>query len=351
MSENETRIPVWILTGFLGSGKTTLLNHLVKQPQIASTALIINEFGDIGIDHLLVETSTETMIEMNNGCICCTIRGDLADKLGALAMWIDAGRVAPVGRVIVETTGLADPAPILHTLVTDEHLLARFRLTGVLTVVDAIAGLQSLENFSEAEKQAALADMIVMSKRDLVGTSAEKETYQRLDGRVRAINPRARIFEVPRGMMDPQVLIEVEGRRADVTFEDFSRWVATADDHSEHEGNCGHACESGPRHERSDTGITSFVIRLDEAVEVTAFDNFLQQLASEFGEKLLRVKGIVLVRDRPDQPAVVQGVQHVFFPVTWLDHWPDEERTSKLVFITHGLERAAIEDRFGAYCN
>lgn len=351
MSGNETRIPVWILTGFLGSGKTTLLNRLVKQPEMASTALIINEFGDIGIDHLLVETSTETMIEMNNGCICCTIRGDLADKLGALAMWIDAGRVPPVGRVIVETTGLADPAPILHTLVTDEHLLARFRLTGVLTVVDAIAGLHSLENFSEAEKQAALADMIVMSKRDLVDTSTKEESYRRLDGRVRAINPRARIFEVTRGMMDSRVLIEAEGGHADATFEDFSRWVDSADDHSEHAGHHGHACESGHRHERSNTGITSFVIRLDEPVEGPAFDNFLQQLASEFGEKLLRVKGIVLVRDRPDQPAVVQGVQHVFFPVTWLDHWPDGERTSKIVFITHGLNRAAIEDKFGVYCH
>ena len=138
--DSKPKIPVVIITGFLGSGKTTLLNHLVRQPHMKMTAIIINEFGEIGIDHLLVETSSEEMIEINNGCICCTVRGDLQDKLGSLSMWLDAGRIPPVERVIVETTGLADPAPIMHTLMTDEHLLNRYRLGGVVTLVDAIAG-------------------------------------------------------------------------------------------------------------------------------------------------------------------------------------------------------------------
>ena len=161
----DSKIPVVVITGFLGSGKTTLLNHIVKHPHMNMTAIIINEFGEIGIDHLLVETSSEQMIEMNNGCICCTVRGDLQDKLGSLAMWLDTGRIPPVERVIVETTGLADPAPIMHTLMTDQHLLNRYCLSGVVTVVDAIAGLSSMDRFPEAVKQIAIADQLIFSKK------------------------------------------------------------------------------------------------------------------------------------------------------------------------------------------
>ena len=150
---NVTKIPVVIITGFLGSGKTTLLNYMVKQPDMKLTAIIINEFGEIGIDHLLVETSSEQIIELNNGCICCTIRGDLQDKLGSLAMWLDTGRISPVERVVIETTGLADPAPIMHTLMTDENLLNRYCLSGVVTVVDAITGLSSINRFPAYSKR------------------------------------------------------------------------------------------------------------------------------------------------------------------------------------------------------
>ena len=165
INNNVSKIPVVIITGFLGSGKTTLLNYLVKQPNMKSSAIIINEFGEIGIDHLLVETSTEEIIEINNGCICCTIRGDLQDKLGSLAMWLDTGRISPVERVIVETTGLADPAPIMHTLMTDEYLLNRYSLSAVVTLVDAITGSSSINRFPEAVKQIAIADQLIFSKK------------------------------------------------------------------------------------------------------------------------------------------------------------------------------------------
>src|SRR3990172_129610 len=178
--ERGQKLPVTILTGFLGSGKTTVLNHVVTKPEWKSTAVIINEFGEVGIDHMLVEISTEQMIELNNGCICCTIRGDLADKLGSLAMWIDMGRMPPVERVIVETTGLADPVPIMHTLMTDANLLDRFRLDRVVAVVDAIAGMASLERFPEAVKQIAVADDLILSKRDLVEELSDRQSYETL---------------------------------------------------------------------------------------------------------------------------------------------------------------------------
>lgn len=346
--EHAQKIPVTIITGFLGSGKTTLLNHAVKQPGMKSTAVIINEFGEVGIDHLLVETSTELMVEMNNGCICCTIRGDLADKLGSLAMWIDAGRIPRVERVVVETTGLADPAPILHTLMTDQHLLDRFRLGGVLTVVDAVTGPSSLDRFPEATKQVALADIIILSKLDLVDTLSDRASYAGIKARIHAINARAEIHEVTKGMMDPEILCGIGDKDVEATFAEFSDWLGAASGCGGvgecHLQSCGHSHEH--RHEKRNDGITTFVIKLKEAVNCGSFNDFLQQLATEFGENLLRVKGILHVGDTPDRPAVIQGVQHVFFPISWLDHWPDEERVSKLVFITQGLAPKVIEDRF-----
>jgi len=348
MSGGEPRIPVTILTGFLGSGKTTLLNQLVQQAEMKSTALIINEFGEIGVDHLLVETSTETMVEMNNGCICCTIRGDLADKLGALAMWMDARRIPRVERVIVETTGLADPAPIVHTMATDPHLLARFRLGGVLTVVDAIAGASSLDCFPEAVKQVALTDVIVVSKSDLVDSLSDRQSYEDLRSRIRTMNPRAAVHEVTRGVIAPGVLFGNDAGGDDASCAEIARWLDAGNGHAEEEAcddrSCGHAHEH--RHGKRDSGVTSFVIRLEDPVEGGAFNDFLQQLAAEFGARLLRVKGLLHVEGRPERPAVIQGVQHVFFPVAWLNRWPDDERTSRLVFITHGLPRGAIEARF-----
>ena len=210
VGNNASKLPVVIITGFLGSGKTTLLNYLVKQPDLKSTAVIINEFGEIGIDHLLVETSSEQMIEINNGCICCTIRGDLQDKLGSLAMWLDIGRVPPVERVIVETTGLADPAPIMHTLMTDDHLLSRYRLSGVVTVVDAIAGASTISRFPEAMKQIAIADQLILSKKDLVEEHSEWDSYRELRKQVQQINPRAVVHEVTNGVIDSIAFIGQE---------------------------------------------------------------------------------------------------------------------------------------------
>ena len=341
---NESTLPVVIITGFLGSGKTTLLNYLVKQPSMKLTAIIINEFGEIGIDHLLVETSTEQIIEMNNGCICCTVRGDLQDKLGSLAMWLDTGRIPPVERVIVETTGLADPAPIMHTLMTDEHLLNRYRLSGVVTVVDAIAGSSSINRFPEAVKQIAIADHLIVSKKDLVESLAGWDSYLELQEHIKQLNTRAVVHEVANGEIDPNVLIGQEKDEAEDVFSDMAGWLSSAQ-------GAGNKTELADQpdahgHEHLHSSISTFVIELESSINREEFNEFIQDLALEFGENLLRMKGILNVEDSPDQPAVVHGVQHVFFPIRWLDGWPSEERTSKLVFITQGVDPDVVRTRF-----
>ena len=348
-----SRIPIQIITGFLGSGKTTLLNHLLKQPVAQATAVIINEFGEIGIDHLLVETSSEEMIELNNGCICCTIRGDLADKLGSLAMWLDSGKIPPVEHVVVETTGLADPAPIMHTLMTDPHLLNRYRLHGVVTVVDAVVGSASLDRFAEARKQVAIADRLMLAKKDLIETHSDWDSYADLNSRIRQINPRAVIHEAEHGKIDANIIFSPGKEDAESEFADFSSWLEAAgesvgDEHS-HDHSHDHAHEHVHAHAHGESGITSFVVEIDRPIDSDAFNDFLQQLAIEFGEQILRMKGILHVRDRPDNPAVIHGVQHVFFPITWLENWPDDTRSSKLVFITQDLEPEIIRSRFRAH--
>ena len=337
------RLPVQIITGFLGSGKTTLLNPLLKQPVGQSTAVIINEFGEIGIDHLLVETSTEEMIELNNGCICCTIRGDLADKLGSLAMWLDSGKLPPVEHVVLETTGLADPAPIIHTLMTDANLLNRYSLHGVVTVVDAIVGSSSLDHHAEARKQVAIADLLMFAKKDLVETHSDWQAYADLKSRVRHINPRAAIHESKHGKIDANVIFSRDKENA---FADFSAWLDAAGESNSHQDNHSHDHDHKHQHAHGAAGITSFVVELDQPIESAQFNEFLQQLAIEFGEHILRMKGILHVREMPDRPAVIHGVQHVFFPITWLERWPDDQRSSKLVFITQDLEPERIRRRF-----
>lgn len=342
------KLPVSIITGFLGSGKTTLLNQLVKQPGMQSTAIVINEFGETGIDHLLVETSTELMVELNNGCICCTIRGDLADKLGSLAMWLDVGRIPPIERVIVETTGLADPAPIMHTLMAEPDLLRRYRLDRLVTVVDAIGGANALDRFPEAAKQIAVADLIVVSKTDLIDVHSDRHAYAALTARVRALNPRAPMYEAVQGALDPSLLHSSLISDAEMLLAGPADAGSFADPEAH-----DHACEANGHREAHGhddalrkAGISSFVIVVDGPVDGDRFNAFLQRMVADFGGQMLRMKGIFQVAGAPDRPAVVHGVQHVFFPIAWLERWPDGERRSRFVFITQNLPAETIARRF-----
>jgi G3E family GTPase len=346
---NVNKISIVIITGFLGSGKTTVLNRLLKSPGLESTAVIVNEFGEIGIDHLLVETSTEQMIEINNGCICCTIRGDLSDKLQSLAMWMDVGRIPPVERVIVETTGLADPAPIMHTLMTDGDLLRRYELRRVVTLVDGISGPTTLDRFPEAVKQIAIADRLIISKQDLVGVLSDWDSYSAFKQRLRTINSRASIHETIQGAIAIDVVVPLEVSSEETVLGDFSQWLDVARDarakNVHDESTHSHAY-------RSPDDIQTFIIKREEPIKSEAFNTFLQDLVIEFGEHLLRMKGILCTQEKPLQPAIIQGVQHVFFPVYWLERWPDRDRCSKLVFITQGIAPKLIQDRFDDYfCN
>ena len=276
------KLPVAVITGFLGSGKTTVLNHVVRQPGMQATAVIINEFGEIGIDHLLVETSTELMVELNNGCICCTIRGDLADKLGSLAMWLDAGRIPPVERVVVETTGLADPAPIMHTLMTDPHLLDRYRLDRAGDRRGRHQRAASLARFPEAAKQVAVADLLIMSKTDLIDSHSDRTAYANLRARIRAINPRAGIRESTHGAVDPDELFGPPAGIADSALADLSQRGQAMDAHGA-EGECeSHAHDGAHQHEHKlqEAGIASFVIELQDPVDGERFNDFLQGLAT-----------------------------------------------------------------------
>ena len=367
MSTNDVRLvppgrlPVTLLTGFLGSGKTTLLNALVRKPEMADTAVIINEFGEIGLDHLLVEKVDDNTIELMSGCLCCTVRGDLAKTLADLARRRYRKEIPAFKRVVIETTGLADPAPILHTLMTDEALAQRYTLDGVVTVIDALNGVGTLDQHREAVKQAAVADRLIISKIDCLGSDSPV-ALDALFARLRVLNPGASVTRAIKGDMAADTLFGLGVYDPNTKTPDVRRWLneeAYADNHASHDHGHQHqhgaAGESSARavqdaHDvnRHSDRIQAYCITRNEPVSVAAFTLFLEMLAMLHGDKLLRLKGILNVVEHPDTPAVIHGVQHIFHPAVWLEKWPDEDRRSKLVFITRDIPKAAIEKVLGA---
>lgn len=323
-------IPVSVITGFLGSGKTTLLSRLLRHPALADTAVVINEFGEVGLDHLLVETSEDSIVELGTGCLCCTIREDLALTLADLLARRERREIPQFRRVLIETSGLADPAPILHVLMADAALAERLALDTVVTTADAVNGIRTLDEHAESVKQAAVADTLLMTKCDLPEAQpAELRT------RLKALNPGAEIHAVAHGEVDP-------ARLFGAGFYDLSRrqtevrqWLAVE---AQREGN-GHAHDVN----RHDDRIRAYCLERDEPVSAVAFSLFLETLAENCGPDLLRVKAIVDIAESPGRPAVIHGVQHVFHPPEWLDRWPGEDRKSRLVFITRDIPPAWIE--------
>ena len=317
-------IEVAVLTGFLGSGKTTLLGRLLKSPKFARTAVIINEFGEVGLDHDLIETSDESFVELQTGCLCCRMRGDLALTLEDLLRRRDEGLVPAFDRVVIETSGLADPAPILHALMSDGPLARRLALAGVVTTVDAVNGLAALAR-PEAVRQVAVADRLILTKADLLEGSASE-----LSRRLCAINSTARLLTARFGDVDPERLFAVEPATGELAGSRprpaSPRAAAKADAHP-------------ARH----AGVSSFALVREEPIRAVALTLLLEALAEQCGRDLLRLKGIVNVAESPERPAVVHGVQHVFHPPAWLDRWPSEDRRSRLVFIVEGVARAWVE--------
>ncbi|TPI53228.1 GTP-binding protein [Mesorhizobium sp. B3-1-7] len=332
---SDARIPVTILTGFLGSGKTTVLNRLLRQSSLAGAAVIVNEFGAVGLDHLLIEASEEQFTLLDNGCVCCTVRGDLVATLKELDRRSRAGETPPLSQVIIETTGLADPAPILHTLMAGAELTARFRIGGVVTTVDAVNGAATLHRHPEAAKQVAVADRLLITKTDLVSNEALGGLQHRLDHLAPAVEQTvARNGEIELDLL--------KSLPADAAA-DVNRIAARLEAADHHDHECGPDCHHGHDHHR-DThhGIRSFSFIIDKPVEWAAFARWLDYVAALKGEDLLRFKGIVRTTDEPEQPLVLHGVQHVFHPPARLDRWPSADRRTRLVFIVRDVERETI---------
>ena len=359
----QARIPVSIVTGFLGAGKSTLLNRLLKDPAMKDAAVIVNEFGDVGIDHLLVESSGDSVIELSDGCLCCTMRGDLIDTLAELMDRIQTGKLKPLKRIVVETTGLADPAPVMQSVMGHPVLIQNFELDGVVTVVDAVNGLATLDAHPESVRQAAVADRLVLTKRSL----ADAGTVERLMARLRALNPRAVITDAESDA--PAASLLVNGLYdPDMKHPDVSRWLQEegahahdhhhGDEHHEHGPDCGcghdhdhhHHHDDDHGHHRHADDIRSFSILHDQPIDPMAIEMFVDLLRSAHGEKLLRMKAVVQTSDRPDKPLVLHGVQSIFHPPVRLEAWPDPaDQRSRLVLITKGLPEAFVRDLFAAF--
>ncbi|MGO4117176.1 CobW family GTP-binding protein [Rhizobium ruizarguesonis] len=364
MSALNDRIPVTVLTGFLGAGKSTLLNRILKDPVMKDAAVIINEFGDVGIDHLLVESSGDSIIELSEGCLCCTVRGELVDTLANLMDAVQTGRVKPVKRVVIETTGLADPSPVMQAIMGNPVIATNFELDGVVTVVDAVNGLQTLDNHEEARKQAAVADRLIVSKKSMA------EATDGLEKRLRALNPRATMMDADSAEAGSAAVL-VNGLYDPATkIADVGRWLQDEDAHEAHHDhdhgrdghhNHGHDHDGHHHHHhahadqdphdvnRHDASIRSFSIIEEKPINPMALEMFIDLLRSAHGEKLLRMKAIVSVSDRPDRPLVLHGVQGIFHPPVRLPAWPGEDRRTRMVLITRDLPETFVKDLFDAF--
>ncbi|MFT4183213.1 MAG: GTP-binding protein [Rhizobium sp.] len=365
MSVPQQRVPVSILTGFLGAGKSTLLNRLLKDPEMRDAAVIINEFGDVGIDHLLVESSGDSIVELSDGCLCCTVRGELVDTLANLMDAMQTGRIRPLKRVVIETTGLADPAPVMQSIMGNPIIATNFDLDGVITVVDAVNGPQTLDNHEEARKQVAVADRLIVSKSGIEGAVAA----DMLEERLRALNPRAPILNADseeagraavlvNGLYDPATKIADVGRwlqdelKADDHDHDHHGHDHDAHDHGhgDHHHHHGHHHQHAHNVNRHNASIRSFSIVESQPIDPMALEMFLDLLRSAHGEKLLRMKAIVSVSDRPERPVVLHGVQNIFHPPVRLPAWPDpNDRRTRMVIITKDLPEDFVKGLFDAF--
>ena len=330
--ESDARIPVNVLTGFLGSGKTTVLRHVLRSPAFADTAVLINEFGEVGLDHLLVGRLDDAPVLLESGCICCSIRGDLSRAMRDLQARRQGGEIPPFRRVIVETTGLADPVPILATIASDLVLRRHFRLGNVIATVDAVHAERGLETHGELLKQAAVADRLLLTKTDL----APGAQVDRLLGLLRRVNPAAVVGVAVNGRVDPDLVLRQGLHDPATKLAEIQRWLQA-------QGDAGAAARPGHT-----AAVGSFVLTHDRPLDWSAFGLWFSLLVHRHGDRLLRVKGILNVADSAT-PVAVHAVQHLVHAPEHLPAWPTSARRSRLVFITAGLDGERVQRSFSAF--
>jgi G3E family GTPase len=337
MAAYETLIPVNLITGFLGSGKTTLLQRLLESPELANTAVLINEFGEVGLDHLLLERIDGETVVLQSGCVCCTIRSDLTEAIRELYGKRERGDVPSFDRLAIETTGLADPAPIVFTLMADPVIRHHFRLGNIITTVDAVNGALQMTDNPESVKQAAVADRLVLTKTDI----SEVGQAHRLRVQLNHLNPSAPIIEAAVDAVRPNDLLTNDLYDPTSKNEEVQGWLraeAVKDAHGAHAHDVN----------RHDRGIHAFCVVVEEPLDWTAFGIWLTMLLHAHGQDVLRVKGILNVLHM-SAPVIIHGVQHVIHPPAHLEKWPDADHRSRIVFIVRDLEQAAIERSLAAF--
>lgn len=356
--DRDRRVPVILLTGFLGAGKTTVLNHLLRQPEMAGSAVLINELGAVGVDHHLVEQVDEALVVLDSGCICCSVQGDLVRALKGLFMRALRREIGPLQRILIETTGLADPAPVIHTLMAEPFISERYRCDGVITAVDATHGLQQLGAHREAVRQAAMADRLLITKCDLVDAPSRAT----LAGRLAELNPGAQRIEVSDGKVAVDAILgcglyDPAGKVPDVAAwlgeEAVRAQQARAAQRAPAWRRPGAGYVPGKADEtassRHDAGVTSFVLSFDLPLPWFEFSDALDLLLQVHGGRILRIKGLLNVAGDP-LPRVLQCVQHSVYPPTSLPAWPAQppydDRRSRLVFIVRDLAREEVEAIF-----
>mgnify|MGYP001415973546 CR=1 FL=1 len=332
-----TTIPITVLTGFLGSGKTTLLSEFVRNENVNDIAFIINEFGEVGLDHNLIESSDETILELRNGCICCTIQEDLKSTLLSLLTKMEKGIIRKFNRVMIETTGLADPVPIIHTLMTSIDLVRAYIYEGVITVVDVVNGNQTFNNHLESVKQVAFANKVILSKVDI----GNEKVIKKLISRINNINPKAPLIQSRKGQLPIKEFYGLNDYQPNTESWNVIEWLNEVKDKDEYSHKHAHYHDIN----RHNDNIKSFSLVTNKPVSITSLNFFLELVSSQMGQNMLRIKGIINVEGEI-RPAIIHGVQHIFHPLEWLEKWPNDDLSTRLVFITNKIEKSVVEQFF-----
>jgi G3E family GTPase len=343
MSLNHAaRIPVTLVTGFLGSGKTTLINAGLKSPDLAKTVVVVNEFGEVGLDHQLYTSSNDAVVVLENGCLCCTVKSDLIATMNSLYHDRARGDLPDFNNVVIETTGLAEPGPVIQAFLSEPTLDGLYRVVNVVTVVDAVNWEATAQNHDEALRQVALADDVLISKLDIKGD----DTFDELAAQLQAINPAAKIAKADFSFEAVAPLLMHKGFDAADSMADPTEWLsissyeAYAQKISEADGVTD---QNVPSHLAA-KGIESFVLTRSNPLSREELQFLLDGIGQNLGPSLLRVKGLINILEEPGKPAVVQGVQHLLHNLTWLEKWPSADERTRIVFITQGMARNDLKD-------